>query len=364
MIRRLFQRCLLRPSDLQPSREDFEVIGVFNPGVIALEGGVVLLVRVAERPRQQRAGFTGLPRWDLESGLTVDWVPKEEIEPINPQVVRLKHNGLIRLTSISHLRIAWSRDGHSIDSVTDMCFQPETPYEEYGVEDPRITRIGDVFYLTYVAVSRHGAATALASTTDFQTFQRHGVIFCPENKDVVLFPEKIGGEYLALHRPSGAVAFTMPEMWLARSPDLIHWGRHEHFLGGISSWEIGRIGAGPPPIRTPEGWLVIYHGSCEPAHGALGVYSAGALLLDIEDPRRILGQSKEPILVPQSDFEQHGFIPKVVFPTGLVGSRETLLVYYGAADTVTAVVELSQRDLFTALRSEIFPLTNFKKDLY
>jgi len=349
MIRRLFQKCLLHPSDLRASHEDLEVIGVFNPGVIAVEDGVVLLVRVAERPRERRAGFMGLPRWDPESGLTIDWVPEEEVEPIDPRVIRLKRNGLIRLTSISHLRIVWSRDGRSIDSVTDLRFKPETAYEEYGVEDPRITRIGDRFYFTYVAVSRHGAATALASTTDFQTFQRHGIIFCPENKDVVLFPEKIGGEYVALHRPSGAVAFTMPEMWLARSPDLIHWGSHEHFLGGVSSWEVSRIGAGPPPIRTPEGWLVIYHGSREPAHGAVGVYSAGALLLDSQDPRRILRRAREPILVPQSDFERHGFIPDVVFPTGVVESGETLLVYYGAADTVTAVVEFSQKDLL-ALR--------------
>src|SRR5439155_3619406 len=135
--------------------------------------------------------------------------------PVDVRVVKRKRDNLVRLNFISHLRVARSKDGHSIDSADGAIFGPANQYEEFGVEDPRITRIGDTFYITYVAVSRHGVATALASTRDFKSFQRHGIIFSPENKDVVLFPEKISGTYHALHRPAGSAPFTKPEMWMA-----------------------------------------------------------------------------------------------------------------------------------------------------
>jgi len=351
MVQRRSTTCLLRPTDLEPSRDDFEVIGAFNPGAVALDGGVVLLVRVAERPRERRPGFTALSHWHHESGPVVDWVRDEELEPLDPRVVRRKRDGLVRLTFISHIRVMRSKDGRSIDSEYGARLHPEGEYEQFGVEDPRITRLGDTFYITYVAVSPHGAATALASTQDFRHFDRHGIIFCPENKDVVLFPEQIRGEYVALHRPNAATPFTQPEMWVAHSSDLIHWGRHEHFHCGSAPWETGRIGAGTPPIRTPDGWLEIYHGN-KKTHGGsgVGVYSAGALLLDLDDPQRVIGQAVEPVLVPEEDFELEGFVPGVVFPTGLVEQDENILIYYGAADSATGVVELSRSELLASLR--------------
>ena len=214
----------------------------------------------------------------------------------------------------------------------------------------RITAIGNRFWITYVAVSRHGAATALASTTDFRTFERHGIIFCVENKDVVLFPEPIGGEYAALHRPNGATPFTRPEMWVARSPDLHSWGRHQPLSWGAEVWETGRVGAGPPPIHAPEGWLLIYHGNRRPERpGAVGVYSAGAILLDQEDPAHILKRTSQPFFTPTTDFERNGFVPDVIFPTGIVEAGDSLLIYYGAADACTAVVEFSRAELLGSL---------------
>ncbi len=188
VLRRLFEKCLLRPADLAPSSDTMEVLSTFNPGVAALDGEVVLLVRVAERPRARRRGTPRLPRWQGGAGVIVDWIINDELNVVDPRVVQIKATGTKRLTFVSHLRVVRSRDGRSIDAIDDAVMVPETPYEEYGVEDPRITRIGDTFYFTYVAVSRHGAATALASTRDFVTFRRHGVIFPPENKDVLLFP--------------------------------------------------------------------------------------------------------------------------------------------------------------------------------
>jgi beta-1,2-mannobiose phosphorylase / 1,2-beta-oligomannan phosphorylase len=349
MLPRLFQRPLLGPADLSPSRDDLEVIGVFNPGATRCGDEVILLVRVAERPREKRPGYTPLPRWTTAQGLTVDWMRDDELELIDPRVVRCKNDGLIRLTFVSHLRVIHCGDGKAVCSTSGAVFMPQTDLEEFGVEDPRITRVDDRFYFTYVAVSRHGAATALASTADFQSFERHGLIFCPENKDVVLFPERIGGDYMALHRPSGAAAFTRPEMWLARSTDLVDWGRHQYFLGGIHPWEGGRIGAGTPPLKTPQGWLEIYHGCQRHRLGEVGVYSAGAILLDLENPARILKRSETAFFTPAADFERVGFIPGVVFPTGIVETNGTALVYYGASDTHTAVAEFSITQLLSSL---------------
>jgi predicted GH43/DUF377 family glycosyl hydrolase len=351
MLRRLFNACLLRPNDVRPSRDDLEVAGVFNPGAIATDDGIILLVRVAEQAKEHRPGFKALPRWDPDTKATViDWGPDEEHIPRDQRVILCSRRGVIRLTFISHLLVIRSRDGRTVDSIGESRFEPANDYEEYGVEDPRITRIGDKYYFTYVAVSRHGAATALASTRDFKTFERHGIIFFPENKDVVLFPEKIGGQYFALHRPTPAQQFCKPEIWIASSPDLINWGEHSAFLGCGSDWDVGRIGGGTPPLRTPKGWVEIYHGnSRKDGDCGIGIYSAGAVLLDAENPRRIIGRTGQ-ILVPETDYECRGFVPNVVFPTGIVEQGENLLVYYGAADAATAVVEFSLGGLLNAFR--------------
>jgi predicted GH43/DUF377 family glycosyl hydrolase len=269
---------------------------------------------------------------------------------LDPRVVKLKADGLVRLTFVSHLRVVPCGDGRSVRAISSVRFLPDSEMEEFGVEDPRLTAFGDRYYFTYVAVSRHGAATALASTTDFRRFERHGIIFCPENKDVVLFPEKIGGEYVALHRPNAATPFCRPEMWIARSPDLIHWGRHESLHGGGAEWETGRVGAGTPPVRVDDGWLEIYHGNRKPTRpGEVGMYSTGVLLLDGDNPAEILRRSAASIFEPTADFERTGFVPDVVFPTGIVEKGNAYLVYYGAADSCTAVVEFSKDEVASAL---------------
>ncbi|MFO0915171.1 MAG: glycoside hydrolase family 130 protein [Pirellulales bacterium] len=348
--RRLSTQLLLQPEDVPPSRDDFEVVGVFNPGAVRVGDDVVLLVRVAERPRERRPGFTGLPRWDPVGGLTIDWVPGADLVPIDPRVVRRKADGLVRLTFTSHLRVVRCGNGRAVRDITGFTFHPQGEVEEFGVEDPRITMLGGRFYFTYVAVSRHGPASALASTTDFQTFERHGVIFCPENKDVVLFPETIGGTFAALHRPVCGTPFTRPEMWVARSPDLLCWGAHVPLSVSGGEWQSGRVGAGPPPFRVPGGWLAIYHGNRQPTRpGEIGAYHGAAFLLDGDDPARVLRQFPEPFFTPETDFEVAGFVPNVVFPTGVVQDGDVLLVYYGAADAVTAVAEFSLRELLDSM---------------
>jgi predicted GH43/DUF377 family glycosyl hydrolase len=333
------------------SREDFEVVGVFNPGAIRVGDEVMLLVRVAERPRERRAGFLGLPRWEPRGGLVVDWVNESEWKSLDARVVSNKADGLVRLTFTSHLRVVNCGDGRELKSVGAAVFLPLGEVEEYGVEDPRITFLEGRYFFTYVAVSRHGPATALASTVDFRSFERHGVIFCPENKDVVLFPERLDGRFAALHRPVCATPFTRPEIWLALSPDLVHWGAHEPLALAQRGWSTGRLGAGAPPIRVEGGWLEIYHGNRRPERQEeVGAYFGAACLLDGENPAQVIADAEEPILVAEQDFEVNGFVPNVVFPTGVVEADESILVYYGAADRATGVAELPRRDLLGALR--------------
>lgn len=350
ILTRHFEKLLLGPRDAKPSRDDFEVVGAFNPGVIRAGDEVVMLVRVAERPREARPGYTALPRWDADAGLTVDWVADDELEPLDPRVVRRKADGLVRLTFTSHLQVVHLGDGRSVREQTGVRFEPQGEMEEFGVEDPRITALDGRYYFTYVAVSRHGAATALASTTDFVNFERHGIIFCSENKDVVLFPERIGGDFVALHRPNPATPFCRPEMWIAHSPDLRHWGKHACLRGGGGEWETGRVGAGTPPVRVDDGWLEIYHGNRRPTKpGEVGAYSTGVLLLDPGDPSRVIRRAVDSIFEPTARFEREGFVPDVVFPTGIVEVPGSYLVYYGAADASSAVVEFRRDELRAAL---------------
>src|ERR1700719_4375273 len=132
LLKRQFERLLLSPSDVEPSHDDFEVVGVFNPGAIVAGGEVILLVRVAERPRERRAGFTALPRWAPGEGLVIDWVPDDKLEPVDPRVVKRKADGLVRLTFISHLRVVRCGEGRSVTQVSDVQFLPDTSLEEFG----------------------------------------------------------------------------------------------------------------------------------------------------------------------------------------------------------------------------------------
>lgn len=355
MVKRLSDRCIVAPNDVTPSQKGFEVIGTFNPGVIRLGDMTYFLLRVAEKPKEKRAGQIALPR--VENGsIAIDWQKADAVNFLDARMVRFKANRYLRLTNISHLRLAKSQDGINIDSIDIVpTIFPEEPYEEFGVEDARITPIGDTCYITYVAVSRHGISTALASTKDFVHFERHGIIFATENKDVVIFPEKIGNRYVALHRPLSANPFGPPEIWMAYSPDLIHWGNHHYVIGGGSNWDFMKVGAGAPPIKTEEGWLEIYHGSYK-AHeeDTVGVYSAGAALFHLDNPQKLIAKSDRPILMPETEYERkEGFLSSIVFPTGIVVEGDELLIYYGAADTYTAVTKLSLPDVLDEVKNSI-----------
>ncbi|MCA9151407.1 MAG: glycoside hydrolase family 130 protein [Planctomycetales bacterium] len=350
VIRRISEAVLLCPRDLQPYGDEFRVIGVFNPGAVRFNHQTVLLSRVAEAPRELRLGFAGLPRWESNGKVVTDWVAEDELDCTDPRVVRQKSDGAQRLTSVSHLRVFRGPSQGNTTWTPGPLLLPTSPMEEFGIEDARITEIDGTFWITYVAVSRQGVATALASTHDFETFERHGVVFCPENKDVVLFPQRFDGEYVALHRPNPNSRFGPPEIWIARSHNLLQWGQHAPLYRGSCAWESDRVGAGTQPVLLEEGWLVLYHGCRTTPTGGIGAYSAGAMLLDRQNPSRILRRSHEPVMLPTSAFEQFGFVDNVVFPTAVIHSGDSLSVFYGAADTCTGVVEFSEREMLAALR--------------
>lgn len=374
IISRKFSKLIVSPDMVKPSQDNLEVIGTFNPGVITCEDMTYFLIRVAERPKEKREGYYPLPK--VENGkIAVNWQKMENLTVLDERAVVSKADGFLCLTNISHLRLAKSKDGINIDSIAEVpTLFPEGPYEEYGIEDARITHIGDKFYITYVAVSNHGIATSLVSTKDFVEFEKHGIIFPTENKDVVIFPEKVGGRYVAFHRPLSANPLGPPEMWMSFSPDLINWGHHCCVVKACSDckvvkaqkvettrscqrrratdWDFMKVGAGAPPVKTKEGWLEIYHGSFK-AHeeDTVGIYCGGAALFDLNDPNKLIARAKRPILVPETEFDRRGFLNNIVFPTAVALDSDDLLVYYGAADTYTAVTKLSLHDVLKAAKS-------------
>jgi len=308
---------------------------------------VLLLLRVAERPVSGPEELVA-PMLDPDGSgneLTMLRVRRgdRDVEEIDSRVFRYKGN--LYLTSISHFRLAHGTDGKhfSIQDVPSMF--PATRDEEYGIEDPRIVVVGSEYYITYTAVSRRGIATALVSTRDFKTFERKGIIFAPDNRDVVVFPDKLGGRYLCLHRPMGG-QFGGDSIWAAESPDLIHWGKHQ-FVGGPrpGKWDEKKVGGGAVPIRTDRGWLIIYHGVDRRER-----YCLGLLLTDLEKPSRVIARSVQPILEPQADYEKHGFFGNVVFTCGALPDADgRVVVYYGASDQCVCAAETTLRELLHTL---------------
>jgi len=351
---------MIRPGDIAPSSDSMRVVGTFNPGAAAYDEGVVLLVRVVEQPIESRPGKIASPRVDPQQGVVIDWLDESEYDTRDPRLVKHKQTGAMRLLFLSYLKVIHSTDGKTANGFDGPVIVPQGPYETYGIEDARITQINSTYYITYVAVSEHGIATSMLSTTDFVTFRRHGVIFCPENKDVVLFPEKVMGNYVALHRPSGSANIRPPGIWLARSPDLIHWGTHTQLLGpetgsldsgGLDSGGLeDRIGGGAPPIRTREGWLCMYHRSLKAdREDVAGVYAGFTLLLDLDNPAKVLAKSDGAVMVPVEPFEKEGFLGGVVFPTGIVDQDGRVLIYYGAADECVGVTAFDREAMLDSL---------------
>ncbi len=238
----------------------------------------------------------------------------------------------------SHLTLAHSDDGYQFKVNAQPWITPSDDpyyeiYERFGVEDPRITLIEDMYYITYTAYGPFGPRVGIGCTKDFITFKRIGLATESDNKDAILFPEKIDGSYVMIDRPGGVGA-----IWMTYSKDLIHWGRARAILAPEPGWGPSKLGISTPPIKTDRGWFTLYHGVRETASGRL--YRIGAMLLDLNDPSRLISHTPHFIFGPEELYERTGDVPNVVFPCGMILEPDDMLkMYYGAADTCIAVAE-------------------------
>jgi beta-1,2-mannobiose phosphorylase / 1,2-beta-oligomannan phosphorylase len=350
-VTRFAQNPILRPVDLHPSVPGMKIESLLNPGAFTFDGKSWLLVRVAERP-EQVPGKTSVPIMNARGELEIlefdDSDPR--FKQSDPRVI--SYRGQDYLTTLSHLRLVVSEDGiHFHEPPSNSLLMGQGELESFGIEDCRVVQIDDTYYLTFTQVSPHGVGVGLRSTRDWRAFHSHGMILPPHNKDCAIFPERIRGRYYAFHRPS-SVHLGGNFIWIAESPDLEHWGNHRcvaHTRTGM--WDSERIGAGAQPIRTSRGWLEIYHGaSADPVR-----YSLGALLLDLNQPWKVLARSVEPIMQPTAPYELSGFFGNVVFTNGQIVDGDQVTIYYGASDTVVCGARLSIEEILCSL-GETTPL--------
>ena len=227
---------------------------------------------------------------------------------------------------INNDRIVWQSENDEVGEISDF---------QYGY-DPRVIWIEDRYYITWCN-GYHGPTIGVGYTYDFQTFYQLENAFLPFNRNGVLFPRKINGKYAMLSRPSDNGHTPFGNIYFSESPDLKYWGRHRFVMGTTVGWQATKIGAGPIPIETTEGWLLIYHGVLTSCNGF--VYSFGAALLDLEKPWKVIARGAPYLLAPQKPYEQVGDVPNVVFPCASIvdGDSGRVAVYYGGADTVTCL---------------------------
>jgi predicted GH43/DUF377 family glycosyl hydrolase/glycosyltransferase involved in cell wall biosynthesis len=384
---RLAGNPLISPDDVTPSQPGMEVISTINPGAARVGDEIVLLIRVAERPRSTGAlpesaqqvdlsgdrptlaplpagleleDLVGMPYFDTSADpprIMLGYVRRDEpgVDLDDPRTIRYRdltdgHHGddgpTDYLTHTSHLRVARSADGERFEVDPAPALLPANPLEAYGVEDPRVSEIDGVFHITYVSVSRLGITTSRLTTTDFRTFERGGMIFLPDMKDVVFFPERVDDRYLAFTRPMPGSFSRVLGIWLAESVDMTHWGSHRPVaMPRPGMWDEARIGASLTPFRVEDGWLEIYHGA-----DRTNRYGMGAMLLGADDPATVLARSSHPLLGPELDYERSGFLHDVVFPSGHVTlDDDRIRVYYGAADSCLAAADFSIADIIAHL---------------
>ena len=389
--RRLDNNPILTSVDVPPSQPGLEVVSVFNAAAARVGDEVLLLLRVAERPRTlsgrvpagaqtidlafpdrglqplaagtDAATLVGLTYFDATQSppaIVIAYIRRDlpGIDLSDPRRIRVEMPGAhgegtvdVRdyLTQMSHLRLARSTDGAHFVVEPVPAVVAADGFEEYGLEDPRATLIDGVWHITYVSVGRLGITTSRLTTTDFSRFERQGMMFLPDHKDVVIFPGRIGGRYVALTRPMPGSFNHVLGIWIAFSDDLVNWGGHRPLaLPRPGMWDGLRTGASAVPFRVPVGWLELYHG-VDP-HG--GRYAMGGLLLDAEDPSRVLARSPSPILVPTENYETAGFFNNTVFSCGHVEldpRGERIRMYYGAADSCMAAADFDVKEIVASL---------------
>jgi len=307
MMSNLFQRSPRNPI-LTPHDMPFPAEAVLNPGVTEQNDEVVLLLRVEDTSGHSKIHVArsadGVSNWRIEHKPILDYGNRK-----------------------------WR-------------------YESWGVEDPRVTWLEEekCWYIMYTAYSPAGAAVGIARTRDFVKAERIGLALSPSNKDAALFSQRFKKRWAALHRPEAGGG--IENIWIAYSPDLIHWGepRCVIFEGKGPAWDAMKVGAGPPPVLTKHGWLLIYHGVKQYA-GNL-VYRVGAALLDRNEPHKLIARSPRCLFKPFAPYELTGLVSNVVFPTGLLMRGDEMWMYYGAGDYCICLATARVQDILDTLEAK------------
>ncbi len=294
--------------------------------------------------------------------LTADDWPYLANAVFNPAAARIDETTILLarvedLTGISHLTVARTANGFDNWSVAaEPLLAPEAGIESeaWGFEDARTVWVEELnrFVITCTAYGPAGPAVYLATTQDFSSVDKHGIVVTPEDKNAAVLPERVDGKWILFHRPVSGYGITRPGISLSRSSDLISWSPPETVMEPRPGawWDSLRIGIGPPLLKTEQGWLLIYHGVKETVAGAL--YRVGAALLDLEEPSRVIGRSPNWILGPREPYERTGDVPNAVFPCGLIHDCASgqLRLYYGAADTTICVATAMLDELLETVR--------------
>lgn len=347
IAKRFKENPILAPKDLPPSIEGLEIACLLNPGAFTFNGKIWMLIRVAERP-QQKDDIISFPILTPDGEMKIMELDKndKDLDASDARVINYK--GKDYLTTLSHLRLVCSDDGiHFYEPEGYAKLLGNGILETFGIEDCRVALIGDTYHLSYTAVSENGVGVGLRTTKDWKTFEHHGVVIPPHNKDCAIFEEKINGKYFALHRPS-SVEIGGNFIWIGSSPDGQHWGNHHCIIKTREGmWDSARVGAGAAPIKTAKGWLEIYHGANEKHQ-----YCLGAFLLDADNPTKVLARSEAPIMIPTAPYETSGFFGNVVFTNGhiLHADGDRLTVYYGAADEFVCAADFSIGQILSSLK--------------
>lgn len=288
-----------------------------------------------------------------------DW-PYSVNSVFNAGVTRLQDGTTLLLCRVedrrglSHLCAARSEDGVTgwqIDHEPTLMPDPDNfPEEVWGIEDPRITYVPELrkYAIVYTSYSRGGPGVSLALTEDFKSFERLGVVLSPDDKDAALLPHRINGQWAIIHRPMTPLG---AHVWISYSPDLRNWGNHKLMLEARRGawWDANKIGMSPPPIETPQGWLMLYHGVRRTPSSS--IYRLGLALFELENPEVCINRGDEWVFAPEADYERHGDVQDVVFPCGYTIAKDgdTINLYYGAADSCIALAQGSIKSLLNWL---------------
>ncbi len=299
--------------------------------------------------------------WRYTGNPIIGWNPVKNIARIfNSAVLQFNDNfvGIFRAeykNSKPHLHLGWSDDGYSwkINEEKIPWFDSEgNSYQPTYAYDPRLVKIEDKFYITWCTEFGGYPTIGIGYTSEFKEFIRLDNAFLPYNRNGVLFPRKINGKYMMLSRPSDNGHTPFGDIFVSESFDLIHWGKHRKVMskGGYGWWESLKIGGGPIPIETSDGWLLIYHGVNLTCNGY--VYSFGGAILDLNNPSKVLYRSGNYLMTPEKNYETNGFVQNVVFPCAMLLDEESgkIAIYYGAADTYLAIAFTYLSDIINYIK--------------